>query len=375
MYPISVFDSSLTLKGIIDDYEYLKFNFRYRTVDNFTLKINRYKNNTDYLIKGAIIATYINGKYRAGIIESKDLSLNDKGKISEVYTINGRGLDGLMANRIALYATDSGTGYDSQNGKAETIMKHYVDVNCVSSAIASRNYSLLEIETDTALGDTILYEARFQYLHDILEEISLVSNLGWDIWLDVPNKKFKFKVYAGVDRSWNNGVNSPVVFSPENGNIKLVGYYESLLNSKNVAYVGGQGEANLRDVDEVAKDAGTYTDLNRREIFIDARDLDTTAKMLVRGNEKLAELGEENSIEIENINTEYYRFGYEYDVGDIVTIKYPDIIEVDARILEVALEITPNDGLTNKIIIGREFPDLISYIKQNNSNISPEIRR
>jgi len=375
MYPVSIFDSSLTLLGIIDNYEYLKFHFKHRTIDNFQININRYKNNVSYLELGNIIAVYINGSYRSGIIESKELTLTEEGKISESYTIIGRGLDGLLAERIALYATDSGTGYDSQSGYAETLMRHYVNVNCISSANTDRNYSLLELEADQERGGSVKYDGRFQYISEIEEEISLASGLGWEITLDTDNKKFKFHVYEGKDRSWENGVNSVVCFSPEFGNIKLLGFRTSRINSKNVAYVAGQGEANLRDVDEVTKDAGSFTDTGRREFLIDARDLDTTDKMLQRGNERLAEVGEETVIEMENLNTDAYRFGYEYDLGDIITVKYPEIVEMDARIIEVIMEITEREGMINKIVVGRTYPDIISILKNENKNMYPEIRR
>lgn len=376
MYPISIFDNTLTLLGIIDDYEYLKFHFKYRSVDNFSLKVNRYKNNVSYLELGNIIAVYINGTYRAGIIESKELSLNPDGKISESYSIVGRGLDGLLAERIAMYATATGTGYDSQNTYGETAMRYYVDKNCISSADTDRNYSLLELEADQNRGANVKYDARFQRLDEILEDICLATGLGWEITLDTTNKKFKLHIYEGKDRSWENGVNSVVVFSPEFGNIKLLGYRTSRINSKNVAYVAGQGEANLRDVDIVTKGSASFTDTSRREFFIDARDLDSTDKMLQRGNERLAEVGEETVVEMENLNTASYRFGYEFDLGDIVTVIYPDIVEMDARIIEAIMEITPEEGISNKLVIGRTYPDLISTTLKNIiKNTSPEIRR
>ncbi|MEI6059037.1 MAG: siphovirus ReqiPepy6 Gp37-like family protein, partial [archaeon] len=353
MYPLYIFDSTLTLLGMIDNYEYLKWNFKYRTVDDFEIKVNRYKNNASYLIAGNIVSVYINNEYRAGIIELKELTLTQDGKLSESYHIIGRGLDGLLAERIALYVTASGTGYDSQNDKAETIMRHFVDVNCISSGTAARNYSLLELETDLTRGATVKYDARFQILSELLEDISLASGLGWGVVLDTINKKMNFRIYEGLDRSFGNGVNSVVCFNPEYGNVKLLGYRESRLNSKNVTYLGGQDVAELRTVTEVTKDAGSYSDTLRRETFIDARDLDAVDKLTQRGNERLVELGEESVIEMENLSTGPFEFGTDFDVGDIVTVKYPSVIEADARIIESQLEITPENGLANKLIIGR----------------------
>lgn len=374
-YPIYVFNSSIQQQTIIDDYEYLKWNIRYRKADDLELVINRYKNNVDYLASGNIIAFYRNGSWRAGFIETKKLELTQEGKISENWSIKGRGLDGLMCERIALYATDSGTGYDSQSGNAETLMRHYVDVNCISSSVPDRNYSLLELEADQLRGSNVYYDARFQKLDSLLEEIGLAGSLGWNIVLDVENKKYLFRILKGLDRSFGNGVNSVVSFSPEFGNIKLLGYEESRINSKNVALVAGQGEANSRVVQTVAKDGSSYSDMERREIFIDARDLDTTDKLTQRGNERLEELGIDIFVEFENLNGGPFNFEEHFNIGDIVSVNYPDIVSFNGRIIEVCEEITKEEGITDTLIVGREYPDLINILKLQNKNVSAEIRR
>ena len=372
---LTIFDTSFKRIGIIEDYEYLRWTFRYRTIDDFELKINRYKTNTNLLIKNNLLSLYIAGYYRAAMIESIDLSLTQEGKISEIYTIRGRGLDNLLAERIALHNTASGTGYDSQNTYAETAMRHYVNVNCMDASDTDRNYSFLYLADDLQRGGNIKYEARFQTISELLEEISLITGLGWNIVLDPTNKRLVFQVLEGVDRSFGNGVNSTVMFSPKFGNIRLISYHDSSLNAKNVNYVAGQGEAQERIVAKVTKDGETYTGLNRREVLTDARDLDESDKLTQRGQGRLAELGDETMIEMENLSTGPFRFGEDFDLGDIVTIEYPDIISADVRVIESQIEITQQDRIQNKLILGREFPDLINIRKIENKNIMPEVRR
>ncbi len=373
---LTIFDSTLKPLGILEDYEYLNWVFRFRKPSNFKLIINRYKTNTQYLTKGNILAIYVAGYYRAAIIESIEIGLTEEGKISENYHINGRGLGGLLAERIALHNIASGTGYDSQNTLASTAMRHYVNVNCMDATDADRNYPLLFLEDpDPVCGGTIKYDARFQVISELLEEISMASGLGWEIVLDPTNKRFVFKIIEGVDRSWDNGVNSPVTFSPKFGNIRLISYMTSNINSKNVAYVAGQGEANLRDVDKVTKDAGSYTDMERREFFIDARDLDATDKMLQRGNERLVEQGEEKVLEMENLSTGPFSYGEDFYLGDIITEDYPDIIKADMRLIESKIEITPRDLIQNKLIFGKQFPDLINIREYRDKNFLTEVRR
>lgn len=373
---ITIFDSALKPLGILEDYEYLNWVFRFRKVDNFKLIINRYKTNTQYLVKGNILAIYVAGYYRAAIIESIEVRLTEKGKISENYNINGRGFGGLIAERLALHNTTVGTGYYNLNTYAETIMRNYINVNCMDADDPERNCPLLFLESpNQERGGIIKYDARFQYISEILEELSLASGLGWEIVLDPTNKRFIFKIIEGVDRSFGNGVNPPVTFSPKFGNVKLISYLDSSINSKNVAYVAGQGEGADRIVQKVAKDGGTYTGMARREYFIDARDLDEVPKLTQRGNERLVEQGEEKVIKIENLSTGPFSYGEDFYLGDIVTANYPVIIEADVRVIESEIEITPKDLIQNKLTFGKQFPDFITINEYKNKNIYPEIRR
>lgn len=373
---VTIFDTTLTRIGIMEDYEYLSWLFKYRNFGNFKLLVNRYKANTEYLSKGNVLSLYVAGYYRAAIIESIEIGLTEQGKISENYIIMGRGLGGLFAERIALNDTDGGTGYDSQNTFAETAMRHYINLNCMDADNADRNYPLLYLEDpDGERGGNIKYDARFQYINELLEEISLASGLGWEVILDSDNKRMVFQIIEGVDRSSGNGENSVVMFSPKFGNIRLLNYMDSNLNSKNVTYLGGQGEADERTVVEVAKDEGTYTGTGRREYFIDARDLDDNDKLTQRGNERLADLGEEKVLEIENLSTGPFDYGIDFYLGDIVTVIYPDIVEADLRVIESIIEISPENLIQNKLIFGKKYPDLISIGEYKNKNFYPEMRR
>jgi len=373
---ITIFDNTITRLGILENYEYFYGTFKYRNFGSFKLIVNRYKSNTDYLSKGNILALYVAGYFRAAIIESVEIGLTEKGKISENYIVMGRGLGGLFAERIALNDTDGGTGYDSQNTFAETAMRHYINLNCMDADDADRNYPLLYLEDpDGERGGNIKYDARFQYINELLEEISLASDLGWEVVLDPDNKRLVFQIIEGVDRSSDNGENSVVMFSPKFGNIKLLNYMDSNLNSKNVTYLGGQGEANARNVVTVTKDDDSYTGTDRREYFIDARDLDDNDKLTQRGNERLADLGEEKVLEVENLSTGPFDYGVDFYLGDIVTVNYPDIVEADLRVIESIIEISPENLIQNKLIFGKTFPDLIRLNEYKNKNFYPEMRR
>jgi hypothetical protein len=373
---LTVFDSSFTPLGLLEDYKLLLWNFRYRSVDDFTLYINRYNSNTDLLARGNIIALYIAGYYRAAMIEQIRLTLDQEGKISENYEIKGRGLDGLLMERIALHNVSTGTGYDTQDTYAESAMRHYVNYNCMDATDSDRNYDFLYLVDDEQRGGNVKYNARFQMISEILEEIGLISGLGWGVILDPNNKRLILEITEGLDRSFGNtDGNSPVTFSSKFGNIKVLDYMESSINSKNVVYVAGQGEANLRTIEVVTKDSETYTGLNRREFLADARDLETTDKLALRGLGRLEEKGDEIVVEIENLQAGPFKFGSDFNLGDIITAEHPEIVSANLRIIESQLQISANNLIQNNLILGKEYPDLFKITKQNNKNIYPEVRK
>jgi hypothetical protein len=210
----------------------------------------------------------------------------------------------------------------------------------------------------------------------LLGELAYASGLGWSLALGVEDKNIVFQVLEGVDRSYGNTEgNESVMFNPRFGNVKLLAYLNTNVNSKNVNYVAGQGEANTRSVEEVAKDAGSYTGMRRREVFTDARDLDSVAKLQQRGNERLAEVGEEEALEMENLSTGPFSYGTDFYLGDIITVRYPGIMSGDFRLIESIIEITPGDLIQNKLIVGRSAPDIIRLYKYDKKNINTEIRR
>lgn len=372
MYPILVFDDSLRYVAQIDDYEYLAWTRRWRRPHSFEIHINRHKNAADVLRPGHFVVMKRGNHFRIGRVEYCELGLDQTGKLSEIWRIAGKNVAGMFEARIALHGTDTGSGYDVQSGDAETVMRHYVAVNCITPSDPNRIIPGLTLGTYYARGPTVQYRARFQTVADILEEISYVSGLGYEVRFDLDTKRFVFDVLQGRDLTSSQTENPPVTFSPEFGNVQMLGYRYSTLDTRNVAYVAGQGEAAERMVIEVSD--GTPVGFDRREILIDARDQETAEQLQQRGREKLAEYGEETIMEVEYLPGGPFAYGVDFDLGDVVHVRYPGIAGMDARIVEVVEQIDAS-GDRLKITFGSEWPDLIRIISREQKELSVEVRR
>lgn len=241
-----------------------------------------------------------------GIIEY--INVADDGSV----TIKGYTLLWLLSQRITVPA--SGQAYLSYNASVEDIMYDLVQKNAVNCVDPKRNFSSLTCGVSQGRGQKLSYQTRHDGLLDCLSELSKYSMLGLSIRVDLDAGKEVFEVLGGTDRSLAQDVNPQVVFRRSYDNIEKEVYTYNDSNTKNCAYVAGQGEGAERQIRIVGND---YSGENRREILIDARDIEDPEQLPARGETKLAEYVAEESFEVTALADEY---GKRWMMGDRVTV-------------------------------------------------------
>ncbi|WP_343241644.1 siphovirus ReqiPepy6 Gp37-like family protein [Methanoculleus sp. UBA312] len=353
--PLRVYErsgSTLVLKAVIDAYEAIEWTRRWRGPGSWQAVISRYAIGADELREGRFISLPRRDRHLVGIIESIEGQMTDEGEISESWTVAGRDLGAILQDRICLHGVSAGTGYDEQiDVIAETAMRHYVEVNAVNPTDPDRAIPGLDLMlVDQGRGGTVKVRARFQGLVEILESIALQTGLGWDVIYSFDTDEILFDVLEGADRS------AEILLSPRLGNCLIAGYRACLSDAPTLAIVAGQGEAELREIVQV----GTATGWDRREVYIDARDLATTDELTARGQELLADRGETTTLEVEYLPTPTYRYMTDFDLGDIVSAEYPGVATMQARIVAVT-EQYPSGRIV--LGLGKEWPDLISLLR------------
>ena len=385
MKPIRIFTSEIDLLGEISDYESLFFIRSFYGIGDLELRINRYKRYTDTLQKGNIIVV---GKdnHKAYKILHKEIELNEDGKASENWLIKALELKIVTGQRITLPPVH--TAYDSKSGPSETVMKYYIDRNIVNPVDINRKIPQLVIASDMLRGNNINWQSRFKNVAEETSDISLFSNLGWNVKVDYDLRKWVFDVSEGRDLTVNQFINDPVIFSPQFDNVKSMQYVDSDLNYRNAAYIAGQGEGIERRVVELGQSSG----LSRYELFVDARDIeeeidvegedpiprpiqDVVNDLLNRGEQKLAEMIQERFMEAQILTHNTFKYEKDWDLGDVITNQNKDWgITLDTRITEVK-EIYEPSGFQLEATFGQSRPTLIDKIKQQFAQLSPEIRR
>ncbi|MBQ9014472.1 MAG: leucine-rich repeat protein [Bacilli bacterium] len=327
-----LYNKNFEQECIIDTFNSLIWTTRYQKPGDFEIYISPYTE----LFKKAKLDYYIYNKNseQMMIIENIKTEIDvEKGTFA---TISGRSLESILDRRI-IWDT---TWYA---GSIVDCIKLLIDKNIIDPSYSKRQIQNFEwggvLGTDyqisqiTKLG--IDFQSKGENLLTAIQNISKEYNIGFKIICDInDNFKFKLYLYTGYDRSANNIEGNIVVeFSPNNDNLQESNFIEKNEKYKNVTLIGGEGDSDKRQYEELYSDK--YEGLDRREIFTDAssinRSLDGHILSLAEYKRQLKEKGKENlnNNELEEVfdgkvlanSAMMFEYGKDFFIGDIVSLR------------------------------------------------------
>lgn len=334
--------------AVMDSFQTMDWTRPYWTAGKFTLTVDPSNPACVELVKERIILPPdSNICYVIEQIMREDDGPNSK----QLLTVQGRDLGGFFQERLAL--PTSGLDYDSQlSTKAETAMKHYVNINAGPGAISQRQIPSLTIAADSARGATVNVQARYQYLSDLLYQIGQVSGIGWQILYN--SGTFTFDVIPGVDRS------ASVFFDAAFDTSDTQIWITSDAGTKTFDYVGGQGVGAARTIVTRFTGGSEPTGLARRELFTDARNLSDSTALQTRGDAELAALSVPDTFEATIPTASSFAYRVDWDLGDLVTVRNKAWgLQQTSRI--IGIECKLGAGATSPTVVatmGRPFPSI-----------------
>ena len=139
-------------------------------------------------------------------------------------------------------------------------------------------------------------------------------------------------MYCGKDRTNGQSENSKLIIS-DKYDTNQISILENIYTIPTFLLVAGQGEGISRTI--IPMD-DTTVGLRRNEIYVDARDINTSEELTNRGIEKLADYGDNTTYNITLSNDIIYKYKVD-DLGDEGTI-VDDRLEngfLDFRITEI----------------------------------------
>lgn len=334
---IVVLNTSFESIYILDTFESLIWTDRYNGYGDFQLDLSISQDLLMYLQEDYYL--YLKESEHVMIIES--IRIKSDAENGNKLIVKGRSLESILDRRIVWKQTRI-VG-NLQNG-----IKKLLQENVISPSDASRKIAnfVFEDSTDSAItGLTIDTQYTGDNIYTAITKLCERFSLGFKVVLD--NDNFVFKLYAGTNRSYDQLENPYVVFSPSFENIVNSDYYSSKAEMKTVALIAGEGEGTDRKTSVVTIAGGAGSDLQRRELYVDARYIsqnlgDTTltdaeyiAQLNQRGNEKMDENARITAFDGQMETTRLYVYGEDFFMGDIVQMSNEYGIEAKARVVEL----------------------------------------
>lgn len=334
---LRILDKNLDVIAILDNYKSFIWTDRYYEYGDFEL----------YTAMDPALLDFIKKDYYIEILESEhtmiieDLTIKSDTEEGNYITIVGRSLESILDRRIIW-------GQKTIKGNFQNAIKTLLNESIISPSKTERKISNFIFETtDDPYITSLTVEAQYtgDNIYDVIQKLCEQVNVGFKVILN-ENKQFVFSLYYGSNRSYDQTDNPYVIFSPNFENIINSNYIETKSSLKNVTLVGGEVDENEN---RKYVTVGNVSGLDRREIFTDARDLQSEVdgktlsaaeynnQLTQRGKETLAENIEEIAFEGESDTSIMFKFGEDFFMGDIVQVENEYGHESRARVVEMVI--------------------------------------
>ena len=310
-----------------------------------------------------------------GVVEIRELSHNEEGLILH---IKGRLAESYLDYRT-IFPVFTGSG---NLGK---VLRDLVFNNMVDPEDQNRRIGDVSISSDPGqdnLGPIISYQQTGGSLLTEVSNLCQAYSLGFRLKFISPLIKEKFPhlaftLYQGTNRGINQNLVNPIIFSSDLDDILDSTYLDNFSEVRNKAYVAGEDSG----VNRVVVGTGDLEarDIDLRELFIDARDLQSTQsqgeaipeseykKMLgERGNTKLENYKAIETFEasLRNSSSLEHQFGVDFFLGDTVTIYDSRMrVQIDAVVTSV-IYTYDEKGLNVDLVFGYEQPTLANKLRR-----------
>ncbi len=257
-------------------------------------------------------------------------------------TVRGHSAEYILSRRIIWSQT-------ILTGNLQLGIKRLLDENVISPIDPDRRISTIEFEmSDDPAITSLTIDSQYTYdnLYETISAICESRGIGFKMTLNAMDK-LVFKLYSGVDRSYDQFDRPYVVFSPNFDNLISSNYVENLEKLRTVTLVAGEGEGPDRKTAIATDYSGGGSGMDRRELYTDARDLSQTAdgdeltdeeyenQLVQRGLEKLYENMGTQYFEGQAETTKMYKYGVDFFMGDIVQIENEYGLEARSRVVEL----------------------------------------
>lgn len=298
-----------------------------------------------------------------GIIDTYEVQETEEGL---VLTVSGLMGESILQRRV-IWPTISMTG------AVDDVVGAIIRMNVTAPANQSRQIANFVYESDTAFSLRVSKQITGATVADAV--VSIVGQFGWsyEVVINDAWDGFTMRLISGKDRSTQQTENPVVLFSSADFGLKEFTYLTSEKAVFSHVICAGEGSGASRTAVVYPPTSTDATKgLNRREVFLDKKDLSRDAgeggtlteesyqeKLEYEAAEKLKESA--TSEACEGIVRPYrYRLYKDFDTGDIVSVRNERLgLEYDIRVLGALISIDENGASDITVEMGNLIVSVI----------------
>lgn len=352
---IYILNKKFEIVSIIDKFESFIWTDRYSESGEFELVTKNIDEYFNLLVPG----NYVTIPESEHIMAITIAKLEDEFDEGDSLTVSGISLEEYILNHRIVWTQTNVYGNPS------ACVKKLLDENIINPSDSKRKLNSFSYKntSDSRITD-IRIESQYtgDGLYNAISDICITAKIGMKLTLDTTKTSMIFSLYHGEDLSFSQMSNAFVLFSPSLENILDSNYVIDMSKYGNVALTAGEGEGTDRKT--VVVGDSSLVGLNRREMFVDARDISSNGpnnikippdkymkKLESRGKLKLIEAQTIEAFDGEISDNSIYKYGIDYNIGDIIQIENAYGKSLSVRISEYIWSV---DGSGVK-----EYPTLI----------------
>lgn len=337
---IRIYNPALEMQGVIDEFSSLIWLRRYQEPGEFELRTPYAAESKRLLIPENIVQRYDGAEtVEAAVVENIQMNADE-------IVIKGRFLESYLDRRLIKATT-------YYTGNAEDSLRRIV------SEMVS--IPLLQLGADRGLSETLVFQATYKPVLNIISKACKATGLGFRIRPDFSARKLYFEVYKGADRTSANA--AKVIFSEKYDNLLKEQYAYDSTQYKTKAYASQL----INDV-RTAYEVGGGTGLGLREVHV-STNADTNGKTAAEIEASMKNQGQ-RALDSKTIRESFtfstdaespFKYRGDYDVGDIVHVKHIAWnIDLQLRIAEIE-EAHESGGREIILTCGSPLPEIMDF--------------
>jgi hypothetical protein len=319
---------------LVNNYESIIWTVQYYGLNDFQIVVPMDANTLQNFQLGRLLAreedARANGYTNVMMVEKITITSDiDKGWMM---TVTGSGLKSILKRRIIWEQITS-------SGTVENIIRKVLKDNVTEPDDANRTITDFVLGSAIGFTETTDIQLFGENIGEWLPTICESFGFGWDV--EIVNSKYRFKLYKGTDRTYNQSVVAPVVFSPEFDNLLTSEYTYNKADYKNAALIGGEGEGTSQRTASI----GTASGMNRYELYVDGSSVSSNGEIITEeqyeellksyGREQLTEASYDATFSGDIEPNGLYKINQDYFLGDLVEVENGVGVSATTRITEI----------------------------------------